>query len=215
MGQGEAYLQSGKRGEEEGRGNGRTVEGARKRGRWEWSILDNSRILLAGILGSSLHKDHSLPLPLLQCTRSCTDVLSFYFSPFLSLPVLFSLFIVRSSFTFFVTFRRYTFPCSFPSVSSFVGQPPLRCSPCSSGSSAPSLRLFSLVPSACPSRLLYEVIMYRIRYHLIAILGIEKSLVVTVPNTVYFRCDNFHIFFLMKIFAWLFFETFARHCREF
>lgn len=60
-----------------------------------------------------------------------------------------------------------------------------------------SLRLFSLVPSACPSRLLYEVIMYRIRYHLIAILGIEKSLVVTVPNTgtIYFRCENFHIFF--------------------
>lgn len=113
MGQGEAYLQPGKREEEEGRGNGRTVEGARKRGRWEWSILHNSRILLAGILGSSLHKDHSLPLPLLQCTRSCTDVLSFYFSPLLSLPMFFSLFIVRSSFTFFATFRRYIFPCSF------------------------------------------------------------------------------------------------------
>lgn len=43
-----------------------TQRGPRGRGRWEWSILDSSRILLAGILGSSLHKDHPLPLPLLR-----------------------------------------------------------------------------------------------------------------------------------------------------
>lgn len=115
----------------------------------------------------------------------------------LSLSPFSSLFIARPSFTFFVT-PIYLSLFLSSSVSSFVERPPSRRSSCSSGSSAPSLRLFSLVPSACPSRLLYEVIMYRIRYHLIAILGIEKSLVVTVPNTVYFRCDNFHTSFFSQ-----------------
>lgn len=42
----------------------------------------------------------------------------------------------------------------------------------------PLLRLFSFVPSACPSRLLLlGMIMYKIKYHLIAILEVEKSLV--------------------------------------
>jgi len=85
MGQSGAYLQPGKRDVEEGKGNGGggVVEGARKRGRWELSILDNSRILLAGILGSLLHKDHSLPL--LQRTQ----FLSCCLSPLFSLPLRF------------------------------------------------------------------------------------------------------------------------------
>lgn len=196
------------------RERGGLVEGARKRGRWEWSILDNSRILLAGIPGSLLHKDHSLPL--LQRTRSCTDVLSFClsflftFSPRLSCR-LSSLFIAHGHRT---PLFRYIPPIYLslflsPSVSSFIGQLPSRRSSCSSGSSAPSLRLFSLVPSACPSRLLYEAIMYRIRYHLITILGIEKSLVVTVRSTSGAR--TFIFFFPNEDICWLLLETFARH----
>lgn len=145
-----------------------------------------------------------------------TSCLSAFLSPshFLSssLPPFSSLFIARPSVHFFfVTFRQYTFLVPFSIGFLLYRTASSRRSSCSSGSSAPSLRLFSLVPSACPSRLLCEAIMYRIRYHLIAILGIEKSLVVTVPNTVCFRCENFHIlFFQMKIFARLFLETFAR-----
>lgn len=123
---------------------------------------------------------------LVPAWTSCLSISVSLFSSFRPRPFRrFSLFLsyARRS-PFFVTFRRCLSLFLSPSVSSFVGQPPSRRSSCSSGSSAPSLRLFSLVPSACPSRLLYEVIMYRIRYHLIAILGIEKSLVVTVPNTI-------------------------------
>lgn len=206
MGQSGAYLQPGKRDveEEEGKGNGGPQKGHEKEG-------DGSE-------ASSTILGYSLPVswgP--RCTRtilflflffsvlvpvrtSCLSASLFSYFP----PRLFHRFHLFSSFTSFSLRSVSVYLSLFlsPSVSSFVGQPPSRRSSCSSGSSAPSLRLFSLVPSACPSRLLYEVIMYRIRYHLIAILGIEKSLVVTVPNcTVYLRCENFHFFFYMKIFA--------------
>lgn len=195
MGQGGAYLQPGKRERRRERGRKRERGTGKKGHEKEGDGSEASSTILG----------YSLPVSWGPCCTSTILFLFLFFSVLvpartscLSTSIsLFSSFRPRPIRRFFLSFYRtpvvhlfrYVPPISLslflsPSVSSFVGQPPSRRSSCSSGSSAPSLRLFSLVPSACPSRLLYKVIMYRIRYHLIAILGIEKSLVVTVPNTI-------------------------------
>lgn len=202
MGQSEAYLQPGKRRtqrkrKEEGTGMRRRDTKKRALGVKHPRQFQDTPCRYPGVLAAQVPFSSSSSSSMYSC--SCTDVLSFYLSLFLVLcsfiPSLSFLFIARpyrSLFSlhsvdipFLVPFSiGFLFCRTATFVTLFLLLGILR---------AGSLRLFSLVPSA--SRLLYEVIMYRIRYHLIAILRIEKSLVVTVSNTIYFRCENFHFFF--------------------
>ena len=90
------------------RGRGRkreqgTIEGARKRGWWEWSILDNSRILLAGILG--------------PC---CTRTILFLFLFFNILVPIHTSCLVVSLLSFISPCLFYHFPLFLSYISSFT-----------------------------------------------------------------------------------------------
>lgn len=89
----------------------RIAERARKRERWEWSILDDSRILFASILGFLLYKDHSLFLFLFfNVLVSIWNFISHFFLFFISLFFIllflcFAVSIFSLSFTSFFMFH--------------------------------------------------------------------------------------------------------------